>query len=103
VSDLSARTSALIDLLFPAQERETVYQILAEECGQNLPFMQDAGDLSLERVRFAVLKISQGDPDRLLEAVFLAQQDWRDVLVAAAFEYDLEAHQDWAHTLLSAG
>ncbi len=80
-----------------------VQVLMAEECGQNLPFMKAADERSLERVRFAILKISQGDPDRLLEAVALAQVDWRDVLVSAGFGYDVLAHQEWAQSVLAAG
>jgi hypothetical protein len=46
-----------------------------------------------------VLKISNGDQDKLLEAVLLAKRDWRDVLVWAGFANDLDAHAQWAKDL----
>jgi hypothetical protein len=46
-------------------------------------------------VRFAALKLSEGRLDRLEEAIKLAQTDWRDLLVAAGFAHDVEAHLNW--------
>lgn len=43
----------------------------------------------------AVLKLSAGDLDELDHAVALAKQDWRDLLVAAGFANDPEAHRTW--------
>jgi hypothetical protein len=43
-----------------------------------------------ERIYAAILKIADRDVDRLLEAIDLAEADWRDVLVGAGFEND-----DW--------
>jgi hypothetical protein len=43
-----------------------------------------------ERIYAAILKIADRDADRLLEAISLAEANWRDVLVGAGFEND-----DW--------
>lgn len=42
-------------------------------------------DLPDDRVRLAVVKLSDGSWDRFLESVDLAQKDWRDVLAAAEY------------------
>jgi len=51
----------------------------------------------MERVRFAALKLSEGNTDKLLRAAQLAQRDWRELLVPAGFANDAEAHKSWAH------
>ena len=76
---MTERTVAVIEGLFGKAERGVVADLL-------------------ERVRFAVLKISNGDIGELREAVRHAQIDWRDVLVAAGFGERL-AHREWAEAL----
>ena len=68
-------------------------------CGDNLPLYEPSTPQGLERIRFAVLKISHGDQDKLLEAILLAKRDWRDVLVWADFANDLDAHHKWVKDL----
>ncbi len=50
---------------------------------------------SLERLRFAALKLGGGRLADLYDAVDLANTDWRDLLVAAGFAEDVEAHKSW--------
>ena len=69
--------------------------MLRDECGNNLPFMKNKDEIALERLRFAAIKLSKGDLNKLLDAVVLAQTDWRDLLVAAGFAGDVRAHQSW--------
>jgi hypothetical protein len=49
----------------------------------------------LERFRFSALKLSGGKLDKLRQAVELAQQDWRDLLMAAGFGDDVTEHERW--------
>jgi hypothetical protein len=91
---LSAEVQVVIHGLFEAGDAGSVGQVLAEECGEKLPLTQT--DAQRERIQLAVLKLSEGDPERLVEAVLGAQRDWRDTLVAAGFAHDLEAHHRWA-------
>ena len=56
--------------------------------------------MGLERIRFAVLKLSDGDVEKLDAAVNLAKTDWRDLLVAAGFGDSLTEHDCWADSLL---
>jgi hypothetical protein len=90
---LSERVQGHIRELFPAESRADVTAALTDECGDNLPLMDDPR--LVERIRIAALKLSAGDVTKLLEAVELAQDDWRDLLVTAGFADDPNAHEAW--------
>ena len=79
---------------FPPQDHDLVSILLIEECGDNLTTHPDFVEL-IERIRFAVLKLSCGDLNALGRAIDLAKLDWRDALVAADFANDLNAHKSW--------
>ncbi len=96
---LSPRTWQLVQAIFP-HDAEKVGTILAQECGQNLPFCKDRNEYQLERLRFAALKISEGQLERLQKAVNEAKKDWRDELVWAGFANRLDGHTLWANELL---
>ncbi len=96
VSDeLTPGTQLRIALLFSPANREYVSASMREECGSHLPFLDSADRLGLERVRFAVLKLSGGDLVELQRALDLAKQDWRDVLASCGFGDDIHAHSSW--------
>lgn len=92
---LTSGTIERIEMLFPAEHRELVSALLIEDCGDGLPFMDSADPVALERIRFAVLKLSAGDLNALQRALDLAKLDWRDALVAASFGDDPRAHRTW--------
>jgi len=92
---LSPETEKRIALLFPPSEQERVRTLMLEECGSNLPFLQDFDEFKLERFRFAALKLSEGQLNKLDRAVAIAKRDWRDLLVAAGFANNIEAHRSW--------
>lgn len=92
---LTSGTIERIETLFPAEHRELVSALLIEDCGNGLPFMDSADPVTLERIRFAVLKLSAGDLNALERALDLAKLDWRDSLVAAGFGDDPRAHKTW--------
>lgn len=96
--DLSAETEIRVLLSFHREEVAEVRRILRDECGNNLPLCQNSDSLQMERVRFAVLKLSEGDKEKFHRAVQLAQRDWRDLLVAADFANDTEAYKSWVPT-----
>lgn len=92
---LSLQTKRRLDLLFDGEEAVLAADLLVNECGSNLPFCDNLGPTELEPIRFADMKLSDGHLDRLLEAIELAQQDWRDLLMAAGFGEDVNAHKRW--------
>ena len=93
---LSSLTKQLIEVIFDPRDRAEASQWLEQECGNNLPFCNDYDEHKMERIRFAALKLSQGEVTKLLRVIDLARRDWRDVLVAADFGNHLDAHELWA-------
>ena len=62
----------------------------------NLPLIgTPATPTSLERLRFAAIRVSGGELARLREAIEIAQIDWRDLLMAAEFGTDTRTHERW--------
>ena len=94
--ELSEDTRNRLSRLFYGEAEAEAVRLLEEECGNNLPFCEDSDPGSMDRVRFGVLKLSQGDIGKLKEAIKLAQIDWRDLLVAAGFAEDTQAHRKWS-------
>ncbi len=80
-----------IELLFAPEERERARVMLVEECGENIPGWKIA---NLERLRFAVLKISDGKIHQLCAAVDTSKLYFRDVLMWAGFG-DVESFRGW--------
>ncbi len=92
---LSSETRRRVDALFEGPAREAAAELLVTQCAANLPLWVNADERGLERIRFAVLKLSNGDLTELLRAVRMAQVDWRDVLVAAGFGHSVRVHESW--------
>lgn len=92
---LSPGTSERLKAVFPNSDRAEAERLLVEHCSSNLPFFEDANALSLERIRFAAIKVSGGNVGTLREAIDLANIDWRDLLVWAGFADDAQAHKNW--------
>ena len=93
---LSPATCQLILRIFSLQEQAEVAQILANDCADTLPFMEHQNEYGLERVRFAVLKLSRGSIAEFKWWVTMAKVDWLDLLAAAGFAGSPTAHQEWA-------
>ena len=94
-SPLSPETLRRLDALFVGAARQLAGDLLVTQCGANLPLWTATDPEGLERIRFAALKLSNGDLAELRRAVEIAQIDWRDVLVAAGFGHDPRAHERW--------
>jgi hypothetical protein len=92
---LSPATRQHLERLFAPQQRAEAERLLAEECGNNLPVLENLDPVQLERYRFAALKLSGGTLDGLRRAVALAKRDWRDLLMNAGFGHDVHAHERW--------
>ena len=91
----------IVQKMFSLEQQEEAGRLLVTECGNSLPFCATLDEVSLERVRFAVLKSSNGDMTALLQAIDVAQTDWRDALVAAGFGSDVNEHDHWANNYLT--
>ncbi len=90
---LRPETQRRVDLLFSEEERAEATRLLAEECGYNIPGPNDAD--FVERIRYAALKVSKGDLDRLRKAIEVAKVDFRDLLTKAGFAWTVTAHKRW--------
>ena len=93
---LSPRTEEHVATLFRGNARHEASELLLHQCGNNLPSLEKEDEFRLERVRFAALKLSQGEIDKLRKAIELAKTDWRDLLMAAGFGKDLNEHKLWS-------
>ena len=92
---LSVEARLRIEALFSNEERDAVAKLLVEECGDRLPLTDRAASGFWDRIRFAVLKLSEGDLERLKQEIDGAKRDWRDTLVAAGFGDSVTAHESW--------
>ena len=90
---------ARLDLPFPGADHGEALNLLTQDCGPGLPSMPTDSDLV--RVQAAALKCSGGTLKGLVDAVALAQTDWRDLLVVAGFAHDTRAHLVWLRNLES--
>ena len=94
MTPLTPAVSQKIDALFPPDCRDAARQLIAEGCGADLPLLShlQREPASFDRIRFAVLKLSRGDLQRLKREIEGAHYDWRDTLMAAGFGEDIHAH-----------
>lgn len=92
---LTPRVQNAIQILFRKEEQAQVAELLDRDCGVSLPLMGAGKRDEVERVQLAVLKCGKGALEGTLNAVVLAQKDWRDILVQAGFGRDPVAHLSW--------
>jgi hypothetical protein len=97
---LSPHTAQLVEAVFKARDVAEASHWLEEECGNNLPSCRDLDEYRLERIRFAAIKLSQGNLHKLLHAIDEARMDWRDLLMAAGFGERVDTHEAWAKEVL---
>lgn len=57
-------TQKLVDIIYSKSQKTIVINILINECGNNLPLCKDWTSKQLERIRFAVIKLSEGTLDK---------------------------------------
>jgi hypothetical protein len=55
---------------------------------------------NIDRIRLAIIKFSNGNIDELINAIKLAKNDWRDLLVATDFAENSKSHMLWAESIL---
>ena len=92
---LTEPTKERLRLLFAQQDHTTITELLESECGDNLPMVEPSDALLAERVRFAVLKLSDGSIDGLKMATDGAKMDFRDTLDMAGFYSSDRVHLKW--------
>ncbi len=68
----------LIPHVFPHEDLATITELLDL-------YGAESYENERERVQMAILKLSNGDIDRLLANLALAKRDYRDVLMAAEY------------------
>ena len=95
MTELTQRTTKVIAALFPKNEQGIVSDELVTNCSTNIPGCDNWSNVQLERIWFAVLKLSVGQLNKLESSIKLANTDYRDLLMAADFGCDLEAHNKW--------
>lgn len=81
--------------LFSGQHRDAVEKYLLETFGDNFPGVDPDYVQLAERIRFAVLKLSEGDLKKLQAAIERTAVDWRDTLMAVDFAVDQSIHLAW--------
>lgn len=93
-------TIEIVKRYFPSEAiREEVITLLQRECSDTV--WERTTPVEMERLWFAVLKLSNGNMIRLKREVREAQIDYRDVLMAADFGGDVNEHKRWAASFLS--
>ena len=98
--ELTSKTIQLVNKLFLETDRLETIELLKSECADNLPLHKDTLLPGNERIRFAAIKLSSGNIDKLNYAIDLAQKDWRDLLMFSGFGEDIKAHEVWANNIL---
>jgi hypothetical protein len=92
---LGARSRQHLIALFSPEEQSAAEQMLLEWSGAYRdPAIPDTPE-GWERVRIAVLRLCRGELATLKQAIGLAMTDWRDLLMAAGFADDIQAHLHW--------
>ncbi len=97
---LSIKTKQVLKVMFSAERQDEARDLIESECGRNIPFCESNSSEDMERIRFSVLKISEGDLHKLREAIDLARNDWRDLFMAAGFGHDTVEHVRWYRTVI---
>lgn len=89
---LTHRTMDVIARTYPREAQERARVLLEQHCSIRVLGCDDWSQEQMERIWLAALKVADGDVERLAEAVRLARTDWRDLLTAAGFGDNLDAH-----------
>jgi hypothetical protein len=84
-----------IEVVFEADLRAEASDLIQKHCGFSLPLMQTTNPDDYDRIRFAVIRLSEGSLETLRELIGEAHKDWRNVLNGAGFAWDVEAHLHW--------
>jgi len=92
---LSEATEARLVRAFAGGDLREARTLLENDCAENIPMWNPCSPSGLDRLRIAAIKASGGTIEGLVDAIALAQTDWRDLLVSAGFGHDVRLHELW--------
>jgi hypothetical protein len=92
---LSERTRTLIATLFSHTDGVVVSDLLYRAVSGNIPFCSNSSPEDMERIRFAIIKMTKQSPLNLAVGIYMAQSDWRDLLMWAGFGNNSAEHMTW--------
>ena len=93
--ELSPSARERVLALFRAEDVAHALRLLTE-CTDEAWLIADVLRQGVDRIMFAMIRLSAGSIDRLENiALPLFRTDWRDLLVAADFAHDIHAHETW--------
>ena len=77
---LSPNIAKALEKLFSDENKEEVVRLLTEQCAENLPNCKNEDEYDLENLRFQALKLSEGNIEKLRDAIRMANEDWRELI-----------------------
>ncbi|MCW8876033.1 MAG: hypothetical protein OQK51_03155 [Kangiellaceae bacterium] len=80
---------------FSAENYHRAKHSIEQNAGKTIPFCGNSSPSQLDRIRFAIIKLSDGCPNQLDKAIQLAHSDWRDLLISAEFGANPHEHDGW--------
>ena len=95
ISSLTDDTLARLESAFAECHRAEAIRLLTDDCTSESMHLSSDCEASVERCRIAAIKLSEGTLKGLVDAICLAQTDYRDLLMAAGFGEDVLAHLEW--------
>jgi hypothetical protein len=98
---LSDRTENVLKAIIKESLRARVRKTLVTEVGKGIPFCEKETSAGMDRIRFAVIKLTAEDVKNFDNAVKEAKTDWRDLLMEAGFGYSIEEHNRWYDKILT--
>ena len=92
---LSRRTTILLESCIPVDARDEITAMLIAEVSENIPWNAGSTSEDMERIRFAIIKLTLENRKNLTVAIDQAQRDWRNLLMMADFADDIHEHLNW--------
>jgi hypothetical protein len=92
--ELSRASRQRVMALFREEDVPQAEQLLAQSA-DSPQLLADVSRQNLDRMLFAMIRLSGGTIERLEQAIQLFRRDWRDLLWAAEFGEDIHAHERW--------
>ncbi len=79
----------------PEESQSEIERLLLAEVSENIPWHEKSTPEEMERIRFAIIKLTLANEQNLATAVDQAKRDWRDLLMMADFADDVDEHINW--------